>query len=120
VCEGSRFVLSFPTKESARIDGPVDSCSLGEVRYDGGNIIVQVDATPQFEGSRWTWSVASGFGPEEKVAFVAAGGGWLALRGRSIDHPSKIFNFADLSRLIDENIGMKRPAILRISSGPGL
>jgi hypothetical protein len=38
---------------------------------------------------------------------------------RTVDHPSRIFDYADLSGLIDARVGPMRSAALRISSGPG-
>lgn len=119
-CDGSRFILSFPAKEPVRIDGPLESCSPGTVRIDANQVVIEVAATPQSEGSRWVWSFASGFGAVEKIGFAAkAEGGWSALRSRSIDHPSQILNYSDLGRLLDERIGADRSALIRISSGPG-
>jgi hypothetical protein len=89
-CEGSRFILSFPKNEPVRIDGPLESCSPGAIQIDSSQVLIEVAATPQFEGSRWRWSVTSGFTTAEKIGFAArAEGGWSALRSRSINHPGQ-------------------------------
>ena len=118
-CDGSLFVLSFPKKKPVRIDGPLESCSPGTVHVEQNRITVEVAATPELQGSRWRWSAVSGFSAPEKIEFTAkADGGWSALRSQSIDHPSQVLNYADLSKLVDDRLG-SRSSFVRISSGPG-
>lgn len=119
-CSGSIFILSFPINAAVRIDGPLDACSPGDTKIEEGMITVLAAPTPQAPGSLWTWTPASGFSVEKKVEFAAnQGDGWTALRSRSIDHPSALLTYADLRRLVDDEIGSAKSSLVSAASGPG-
>jgi hypothetical protein len=119
-CNGSAFILSFPTNAAVKIDGPLDSCNPNETTVEEKQITVRVAPTPQTPGSQWIWSPSSGFSAEKSIAFAAKqDDGWTALRSRSIDHPSGLLDYADLTRLIDARIGKAKASFISVSSGPG-
>lgn len=119
-CEGSVFILSFPANAAVRIDGPLEACNPGETKIEAKQITVRVAPTPRSPGSQWTWLPSSGFGAEKSIAFAARqDDGWAALRSRSIDHPSSLLNYADLTQLIDVHLGRAKASFISISSGPG-
>lgn len=41
--DGSPFIVSFPPNAAPRLDGPIDSCSIGEI--DGAALLVEADDT---------------------------------------------------------------------------
>ena len=121
-CGGSHYIVSFPADRPVRIDHPGDSCLVEEttVSIDTHDIRIETPSSPQNAGSRWTWTPANGLGPETSVAFSPrVDDGWAALRAQSVDHPSRLFHYADLARLIDARVGPLRAAALRNSTGPG-
>ena len=119
-CTGSVFILSFPSNAAVKIDGPLDTCNPNQARVEEKQIIVQVAPTPRAPGSQWIWSPSSGFSAEKSIAFAAKqDDGWAALRSRSIDHPSGLLGYADLTRLIDARIGSAKASFINLSSGPG-
>jgi hypothetical protein len=119
-CNGSAFILSFPASAPVKIDGPLDACNPNETRIEDKQIIVEVAPTAQTPGSQWTWSPSSGFSVEKSIAFTTKrDDGWAALRSRSINHPSAMLDYADLSQLIDLRIGKAKASFVSVSSGPG-
>lgn len=119
-CSGSMFILSFPAKAAVKIDGPLDACKPSQTKIEERMVTVRVVPTPQTSGSLWTWTPASGFSVETKLEFAAnQNDGWSALRSRSVDHPSTIFTYADLGRLIDNEVGSAKSSLVSAASGPG-
>lgn len=122
-CGGSHYILSFPADRPVRIDHPGDVCLLEETTasINPHTIKIETPASPQHAGSRWTWTVETGLGPETRIAFIPrVDNGWAALQAHRIDHPSGLFHFADLARLIDARVGPMRSTALRNSTGPGM
>jgi hypothetical protein len=120
ICDGSAFILSFPKNGAVKIDGPLDSCNTSETTIEETLIVVRVAPTPQTAGSEWTWSPSSGFSTGISIPFAARPeDGWAALRSRSIDHPSSLLGYADLSRLIEKRVGSAKASFIGLSSGPG-
>lgn len=120
ICDGSAFILSFPRNAPVRIDGPLDSCNSSKTIIEETRIVVTVAPTAQTAGAEWTWSPSSGFSTAISIPFSARQeDGWVALRSRSIDHPSALLGYADLSRLIEKRVGLAKASFVGLSSGPG-
>jgi hypothetical protein len=82
-------------------------------------IVVETRATPNMDGTRWTWTL-NGFGPPETLKFAAVGGrGWNDLRSRSIQHPNELLQHAEFSEALMKLLGSQYPTLTRISDGPG-
>ena len=119
-CNGSAFILSFPARSAVKIDGPLDACNPNETKIEEKQIVVDVAPTAQTPESQWTWSPSSGFSVEKSIAFATKrDDGWAALRSRSINHPSAMLDYADLSQLIELRVGKAKASFISVSSGPG-
>jgi hypothetical protein len=116
-CDASLFILSFPTNEPTRIDGPLAACAV-QYKIEKAGIVVETRATPNMDGTRWIWTL-NGFGPPETLKFVAVGGtGWNALRSRSIQHPNELLEHAELSEGLMKLLGSQYPTFTRIQMDP--
>ncbi len=124
-CDTQRFVVALPTDAKAgarpRIDGPIETCDSTTYRVLADSIVVERPPSPSGEGKRWTWTPDRGFSKVEVIPFVPSDrSGWAALRAHALDHPGKLFGYADLAGLIRDRLPQGvRDQIPELLKGPG-
>jgi hypothetical protein len=119
VCEGSIFIVSMPSQDFARLDGPLDSCEIGSYHVEAEQIVVTTPASGSHDGKRWVWTPA-GFSAPSPVKFVPKqGDAWGAITQKLISHPSELMEYREFAERLISVLGAVRPAYLRIADGPG-
>jgi hypothetical protein len=119
VCEGSIFVVSMPSQDFARLDGPLDSCEIGNYHVEAEQIVVTTPASGSHDGKRWVWTPA-GFSAPSPVKFIPKeGDAWATITQKSISHPSELMEYREFAERLNSVLGAVRPAYLRIADGPG-
>jgi hypothetical protein len=119
VCEGSIFIVSMPSQDFARLDGPLDSCETGSYQVEAEQIVVTTPASGSHDGKRWVWTPA-GFSAPSPVKFIPKeGGAWGPITQKLISHPSELMEYRELAERLSSILGTVRSAYLRISDGPG-
>lgn len=119
-CEGSPFMVSFPSGKPPRIDGPLDSCLPVKATVSERNIHFSTMPLPNAPGKNWVWTPVSGFKEVEAEAFVAdKSKGWDQLRERSETHPSSLLQNAEVSAEINRLAGPDKALVNDILFGVG-
>jgi hypothetical protein len=119
VCEGSTFILNLPDGAAARIDGPLDTCKIGNVRVQASNIVVETPPLPSRDGRHWEWT-SQGFSEPSPVKLkLKQGMAWQMVRQQQIKHPSELMEYREFADQLNPRLGSLRPAFLRIAEGPG-
>lgn len=119
ICEGSIFVVSMPSQDSARLDGPLDSCEIGNYRVETEHIVLTTPASASHDGKRWVWT-PSGFSAPSPVKFIPKEGDVRAtIAQKLITHPSELMEYREIAERLNSILGAERPAYLRIADGPG-
>lgn len=105
-CNGSPFVLSFPSSGQPKMDGPLDTCAWFEQIVEAGAVIFSTHEVPGQNTERWKWTPAGGFMQMQSVMFQPDQTlGWDNLRERSLGHPSSAFANAGLAASIKVLLG---------------
>ena len=119
VCEGSTFILNLPDGAAARIDGPLDTCEIANVRVEAGNIVIETPAHPSRDGLHWEWT-SRGFSQPSPVKLqLKQGVAWQRVRQQQIHHPGELLEYREFAEALNPRLGPARPAFLRIADGPG-
>lgn len=119
-CDAAPFVISFPSGAATRFDGPMDVCALVDHTVERKRILFSVAATPGIDGQRWAWAPARGFSSLGTFKHVPDPTlGWAALRERKIDHPSALFDYAEVAKAMNALLGRDASVVLPIVSGVG-
>lgn len=121
-CDGTPFVISFPSGGNPRFDGPIEACAIINytLRHDG--IDFSTKDVPGQGTRRWSWSPSEGLQALEDVAFAPKDTtGWQALRERSLQHPADALNniaiAADVKALLGADFGTFQEIITGTGSG---
>ena len=118
-CEGSIFIVSIPSQDFARLDGPLDSCETGTYQVEAEQIVVTTPASASHDGKRWVWTQA-GFSAPSPINFnPKEGDAWGAITQKVISHPSELMEYREFAERLSSVLGTVRPAYLRIADGPG-
>jgi hypothetical protein len=120
VCDASPFVISFPEGKAPRFDGPLDTCD--EVKHVTTNdeIKFEIAAIPGRDGQRWSWTPQSGFQSLGSIKHVESPEKtWSDLRSRNIQHPSELFDYADIASQMHALLGTDEKPFLSIITGVG-
>jgi hypothetical protein len=119
-CDAAPFVLSFPGDKAPRFDGPLDTCDPVTHVISKDEIQFEVKAIPGRDGERWLWTPQSGFQSEGSFKHVESPEKtWSDLRSRKIDHPSELFDYADIASQIHALLGTEEKQFLPIITGLG-
>lgn len=119
-CEGSPFVISFPTDGAPRVDGPLDTCFGVKVEVSGGALVLSTAPTPNEPGERWRWTPSDGIVEAGKQAFVSdKSKGWPQLRERTASHPADLLDYAEINAEIVRLAGNEASLVNDILAGVG-
>jgi hypothetical protein len=119
VCEGSIFIISLPNDAAARIDGPLDTCEIGNFRVQSEKIVVEIPPHASRDGQHWEWT-SRGFSEPSSIKLkLKEGAAWQMARQQQIKHPSELMEHREFADQLNPRLGSARPAFLRIADGPG-
>lgn len=119
VCEGSIFIVSMPSQDFARLDGPLNSCEIGNYHVEAEQIVVKTPASGSHDGKRWVWTPAGLSAPSAVKFIPKEGDAWGAITQKLITHPSELMEYREFVERLSSVLGAARPAYLRIADGPG-
>ena len=119
VCDASPFVVSFPSGEPPKVDGPIDECGMGNVTVHSQDIEIVNSALPSAPGHRWIWTLAGGFKDAGPIAFLADSRlGWDALRHQDLAFPIDLYNNSQVGAAIKALAGPDDRTFTTGLSGP--
>lgn len=121
MCGAAPFVVSYPAGGPAVFDGPIDTCFQLTATLEPNDVLFQGIPTPLAPGEQWSWHPGAGFVMEAPITFVPhAESGFAAAAAGTIDHPFRLFEYADVLALAEPMMGGERDEILTAFSGPGV
>jgi hypothetical protein len=118
-CEGSAFILSLPDGAAARVDGPLDTCEIGNFRVQTEKIVVETTPRASHDGRRWEWTSRGFSAPSVVKLKLKEGMAWQLVRQQQIKHPSELLEYREFADQMNPRLGSARPAFMRIADGPG-
>lgn len=119
-CDGRPFVLSFPPGGTARLDGPIDSCSSLAREVGSDRITFSAMPLPSRAGDVWIWTPADGIRKGDPVPFKSdPARGWAQLRERDVDHPVRLFGYGEIELALYAAAAGDRQDLLSVVEGPG-
>lgn len=107
-CEGSPFVVSFPTNSNPRIDGPIEGtdCALVTRKVGDTGITFSIAPSAGRVGKAWVWTPSGGITEGSSIEMQPdMSKGFATLRERTIKHPSELFSYGEVSRAISDLLG---------------
>jgi len=113
-CDEAPFVISFPEGQSARFDGPLDTCGF-TYEVEGQSIIFRTS------NGVFAWRPHTGFtklGLEGRS--VDETKGWETLRGREVQFPSDLLDYGPIAAQINMLLGSERSQYEKIIEGVSL
>lgn len=119
-CDGSPFVVSFPTDGKPRVDGPLESCYPVNADVQTDKIVFSTRALPNSPGKTWSWTPKDGLAKSEDRQFVAdTSKGWSSLREKTATHPSDLLSYGEIAAQINDLLATEKQVYSDIILGVG-